>query len=160
LDDRSRQKTALDEPRPGKATLVDPVSPSTRGSVDRPKPSDKTVIYNPADAAAGPSAQAAAGRKLVGWIVTYDIQSNGTDFRIFEGRSKIGRSGANDIVINQPGVSETHCLLLYRDRKLCIQDEMSSNGTFVNGVSIEEKVVLNDNDMVTLGKVNFKVKLI
>ncbi len=122
--------------------------------------SDKTILGTSNPSFNSAPAQNVASRKLVGWLATFDISPNGTDFRITEGRIKIGRSSRNDIVIAQPGISDEHCIMLYRDGKLVIQDNLSSNGTIVNGVSIDEKVYLNDNDIIKLGGVTLKVKIL
>ena len=100
------------------------------------------------------------GRKLVGWLVTFDINPLGTDFRITEGRTKLGRNNTNDIILVHPGVSDEHALMLYREGKLIIDDKLSTNGTFVNGESIEDKTHLKNDDIIGIGDVRLKVKLI
>jgi pSer/pThr/pTyr-binding forkhead associated (FHA) protein len=49
---------------------------------------------------------------------------------------------------------------LCKDEKFILQDELSRNGTFVNGEQIEERVLLEDGDEITLGSVNFIIKII
>ncbi len=101
-------------------------------------------------------------RKLIGWLVTFDIDSNGKDFRLFEGKTTIGKNNKNDIIILDPSVSNNHAIILYRplDKKLYIQDNLSTNGTFVNDKLIDDKQILSDNDIIKIGKINLKVKLI
>jgi hypothetical protein len=99
-------------------------------------------------------------KKLVGWLVSFDLDPAGMDFKIFEGRTKIGRNSTNNIVINNPEISEEHVLLLCRDNKLIIQDQLSENGTFVNGEKIDERFVIKDNDSIKLGSISFKLKTI
>ncbi|HOT97914.1 MAG TPA: FHA domain-containing protein [bacterium] len=145
----------------GDRTVIDNAGPTLvrrDGMGGRP---DKTVIMDSPSAlgpAGGPSMQSA--HKLVGWLVTYDLQPSGTDFRVVEGRNKIGKSASNDIVIDRPGVSEEHCLLLFRDNKFYLQDQLSTNGTFVNGTSIEDKVTLQENDVLKVGSVALKFKVV
>jgi hypothetical protein len=98
--------------------------------------------------------------KLVGWLVSYDIDPAGIDFKLYEGKTKIGRSNHCKIIVNDSTISEEHVLLLCKDEKFILQDELSSNGTFVNGEQIEERVLLNDGDEITLGNVNFIIKII
>jgi pSer/pThr/pTyr-binding forkhead associated (FHA) protein len=93
-------------------------------------------------------------------LVTYDINPAGVDFKLFVGRHKIGGGNNNDIVIQQPGVSEGHAILLYRENKFVLQDMLSTNGTFVNGEAIEDRVVLKNDDVIRIGSINLKLKTI
>ena len=123
---------------------------------------DKTIIYPP-QPSTGPEGQKepqAGIRKLVGWLVSYDINPIGTDFKLYVGRQLIGRKSTNDIVLQQPGVSEDHAIILYRNEKFVIQDNMSTNGTFVNGESIEERTELFNDDIIKVGKIELKFKKI
>ncbi len=102
-------------------------------------------------------------RKLIGWLVTYDKDPNGIDFRLYEGRTRIGRNDNNDVVIKEEGVSDSHAVILYRtvDNVLVIQDQLTTNGTFVNGKSIGTSATdLHDNDKIKIGVVNFKLKIV
>jgi hypothetical protein len=98
--------------------------------------------------------------RLVGWLVSYDIDPAGIDFKLYKGRIKIGRSKHCKIIVNDSTISEEHVLLLYKDKKFILQDELSANGTFVNGNKIEERVLLSDGDEVKLGSVTFIIKII
>ena len=104
--------------------------------------------------------QASSLRKLIGWLVTYDLNPEGTDFRIVVGRSKIGNNQSNDFVLNATGVSDDHAVILYRDNKLWIQDQLSTNGTFVNDELIEEKTKLSNGDIIKMGNVKLKVVIV
>lgn len=155
-------KTIIDD---GQPTLARKTGPGTTepafGRPTSPRREDKTVIYTPdAQGSPGQPAAAHATRKLVGWLVTFDLQPAGTDFRLYEGRSRIGRTPNNDIVVNSTGVSDEHCLLLYRDKNFILEDRLSTNGTFVNGKMIEEKVHLNDHDEIRIGNVTLKLRTI
>ncbi|MEA3452194.1 MAG: FHA domain-containing protein [Bacteroidota bacterium] len=101
-----------------------------------------------------------ATRKLVGWLVSYTIDKMGIDFRLYEGRNIIGKSPEADITIpGDPGVSNNHAVLLFRQGKYKIKDELSSNGTFVNGEDTEEEIViLKDGDDVKIGKTVLKFR--
>jgi len=98
--------------------------------------------------------------RLVGWLVSYDIDPAGTDFKLYGGRTKIGRSNHCKIIVNDSTISEEHVLLLCKDEKIILQDELSANGTFVNGKRIEERVLLKDGDELKLGSVTFIIKII
>jgi len=98
--------------------------------------------------------------RLVGWLVSYDIDPAGIDFKLYKGRIKIGRGKHCKIIVNDSTISEEHVLLLCKDEKIILQDELSANGTFVNGKQIEERVLLEDGDEVKLGSVTFIIKII
>jgi len=93
--------------------------------------------------------------RLVGWLVTYDLDPNGVDFRLFEGRNLIGRDFNCGICLNDNKVSGQHAILLYRNGKFRIKDNLSVNGTYVMGEDIEdETVILNDGDIIKVGNTN------
>lgn len=124
---------------------------------------DKTILIDPDQSQPQlKKIQTGSYRKLIGWLITFDIDPNGKDFRLYEGKNTIGKDMKNDIVLIDPTVSNTHATILYRqvDKKLIIQDNLSTNGTFVNDELIEDKKILNDNDIIKIGKIKLKVKLI
>jgi pSer/pThr/pTyr-binding forkhead associated (FHA) protein len=63
----------------------------------------------------------------------------------------IGRDPGADIVIDNLGVSRSHCQLLKRGAAFVVQDMNSANGTYVNGKKVGEHS-LNDNDQIVVGK--------
>lgn len=97
-------------------------------------------------------------RKLVGWLVSYTMDSLGRDFRIYEGRNTVGNSVDNDVVIsNDPSISSQHAVILYRNNTFYIQDKLSTNGTRLNGTDLEPdvSVVFNDKSEIHLGDTVF-----
>lgn len=93
------------------------------------------------------------GRRLVGFLVTYNANPLGVSFNIYEGRNYIGSTAINDICIsNDNTVSGKHMSILYRavDQKFKFRDEQSSNGTFVNEV-LEDEGELKDHDIIHIG---------
>lgn len=90
--------------------------------------------------------------KLVGWLVTYSLDPNGIDYRLFEGRNIIGRDFNCSVCINDNKVSGQHAILLYRNEKFRIKDNLSVNGTMVNGEDIDDDSrLLNDGDIIQIG---------
>ncbi len=64
---------------------------------------------------------------------------------------RIGRdNGDAHVKIPDPYLSKEHCALFKRGDKFYIEDRGSSNGTFLNGVKIEESH-LEDMDNITIG---------
>lgn len=65
----------------------------------------------------------------------------------------IGRNPENNIVVNDPTVSRTHCQIIQHDNgSYSIADFGSKNGTFVNGHRIQGEMPLQFGDTVTVGK--------
>lgn len=80
------------------------------------------------------------------------------EFPITEETTTIGRSPESDLRIPTPDVSRRHCELVIEGDKLIVHDVGSSNGTYVNGRSIEE-TVLKPGDRLTIGPVTFTVQI-
>jgi len=100
-----------------------------------------------------------AGRKIVGWLVSFTWKPEGEDYKIYEGRNLLSNSGDGDIKINDPSVSSPHCMILFRGGTVKIKDELSTNGTFHNGAAIDE-AELKDGDIIKVGKTELKFRTV
>jgi FHA domain-containing protein len=71
---------------------------------------------------------------------------------------RMGRSPDNDVILRDPATSGHHARLERRGDQFWVVDLGSTNGTFVNGESIQEKQ-LNHGDRLTVGQnsVHFSV---
>ena len=65
---------------------------------------------------------------------------------------RVGRSPANDIVLDDASVSRRHALLAVRGDATFVLDDRSLNGVRVNGVRVSE-APLKDGDALLLGHV-------
>lgn len=74
------------------------------------------------------------------------------DYDLKQGRSSIGRSQDNDIVIENPAVSNNHARFNFDQNNFFLTDLRSSNGTFLNGKKILH-VKLTDGDMINFASV-------
>jgi FHA domain len=73
-------------------------------------------------------------------------------FRIERGWSRIGRSVAADVRLDDPSVSRRHALIVSEpDESLRVLDDRSLNGVFVNGELVEWDK-LDDGDELTIGR--------
>lgn len=77
-------------------------------------------------------------------------QQSGKIFPLQKGNNVIGRSGRADIRFADNGVSKSHAQIFVTNDKVIISDLKSSNGTFVNGVKVQnhglktgDKVLIN-----------------
>ena len=106
-----------------------------------------TVIRPPKGAAS------TQGRKLVGFLVTYNRNPLGKSYNIYEGKNFIGRDRSCDISVPEDNqMSGRHMSILYRnvDNKFKYRDEQSSNGTFVNK-ELSDEGELQNYDIIRLG---------
>lgn len=64
----------------------------------------------------------------------------------------VGRGSGNDVVINDPLVSRTHCQIVQDDSgRFKLVDLNSRNGTFVNGTRQYGPTSLNKTDIIRIG---------
>jgi pSer/pThr/pTyr-binding forkhead associated (FHA) protein len=68
---------------------------------------------------------------------------------------RLGRSAANDIVLDDSSVSRRHALLTVRGESTVILDDRSLNGIQVNGERVAE-AALKDGDTILLGHVTLR----
>ena len=74
----------------------------------------------------------------------------GARFHLTGGPANIGRGVRNEIRILDTEVSRNHCVLRCEDEVYVATDRRSSNGTFVNGLSIQSHQ-LSSGDEITVG---------
>jgi hypothetical protein len=99
------------------------------------------------------------GFPIVGWIVAL----NGVDAyktqRLKAGLTKIGTAPPADILVNDGFMSTEHCHIQCSPAGFVLVDNNATNGTYVNDKRVQKHELL-DNDVITLGKTNFKFKSI
>ena len=92
-------------------------------------------------------------RKLVGFLVSYDLDERGTSFPLFEGKNLVGSDRGCDVVIeNVPAISGKHLTILYRQKLFLFKDEFSTNGTYLDGEMLSEGQ-LDKECIITIGGV-------
>ena len=69
----------------------------------------------------------------------------------------VGRTARADFIVEAPLVSRIHCRLTAEaSDQLVVEDLKSTNGTRVNGKAVERSV-LKTGDVLTVGRVEFRV---
>lgn len=63
----------------------------------------------------------------------------------------LGRSATNDVVLAAPEISRRHAVIFFRGDAHFLEDLGSTNGTFVNGNRLSERVRLNGDDIIQFG---------
>ncbi len=89
------------------------------------------------------------GPKLVGVLPTGEKVA----YSISRHETEIGKAPHNQIIINDPTVSNTHAIILNRDGGYSIVDLGSRNGTFVNGERLTTHArTLKHGDSIQMGQ--------
>ncbi|MGN1328397.1 MAG: FHA domain-containing protein [Eubacterium sp.] len=83
-------------------------------------------------------------------------QNNGSIIDIDRFETSIGKSKSNDIVLPMPNVSRFHAVIAKKRKEWVITDTFSKTGILVNGKKIEEKSVIEDGDIITIGSIPLK----
>lgn len=72
--------------------------------------------------------------------------------------NSLGRNVNNTIFIEDDFVSANHAMLTFRGRSWFIEDQGSTNGTYVNGHRIDRPVALSFGDELTIGRVRMRLE--
>ena len=87
------------------------------------------------------------------------IETNKTHELTVAKEALIGRNPGCDVVVPKPMVSSVHCILTRDKDKLMVEDNNSTNGTFLNGKPLKHVVEVKNNDMLTLGDRQIRINL-
>lgn len=97
-------------------------------------------------------------KRLVGFLVTYTHDADGQAWNLYEGRNVVGRKQSmSDICVACDGqISGRHMSVTYRgvDGRFFFRDEQSANGTFLNGVLMDDGE-LHSGDVLRAGVTEF-----
>ena len=69
----------------------------------------------------------------------------------------LGRDVNNAIVVDDPFASSEHAILTFRGRAWYVEDLASTNGSYVNGVPVEQVAPLGFGDELQVGEVRFRL---
>jgi len=72
--------------------------------------------------------------------------------------NSIGRNVNSTIFIDDDFVSGSHAMLTFRGRSWFVEDQGSTNGTYVNGHLIDRAVALSFGDELTIGRVRMRLE--
>lgn len=72
--------------------------------------------------------------------------------------NSIGRNINNTIFVEDDFVSANHAMLTFRGRSWFVEDQGSTNGTYVNGHRIDRPVALSYGDELTIGRVRMRLE--
>jgi hypothetical protein len=91
-------------------------------------------------------------------LVIAEGKEAGREFEFDQASVVIGRTAECDVILYEAGVSRKHARILLENSAFFIEDLGSSNGTRVNGTTIQAKLALKGGDSISMGPVVFNFK--
>ncbi len=82
--------------------------------------------------------------------------ARGSTFAVGAGTFAIGRHSQNQIVLHSGNVSKRHCVLVVDNTRATVEDQGSSNGTFVNG-KLSARREIAPGDRISVGEFVFEL---
>ncbi|MFQ3565520.1 MAG: FHA domain-containing protein [Aggregatilineales bacterium] len=73
--------------------------------------------------------------------------------------TSLGRSPTNVIKLDDTFASSEHAIVAMRNGQWWLEDRQSRNGTTVNGVPVNQAVIITDGDIIGIGKYRFRLDL-
>jgi hypothetical protein len=73
--------------------------------------------------------------------------------------TSFGRSPTNSIPINDTFASNDHAVVALRSGRWWLEDHQSTNGTLLNGIPIDQAVIITDGDIISIGQSHFRLEL-
>lgn len=97
-------------------------------------------------------------KPCVGWVVVMNGPQEGRDFRLVQGRNRIGTDADMEVVLTDPYVSSHHANIVYTDDgTFQLSDAGSTNGTRLNGKKVMQAQLV-DNDTLQMGHTTLRFK--
>ncbi len=75
-------------------------------------------------------------------------------FDLIKDKNIVGRDPDSDIVIDDIEVSRNHLTITRKGNTFQIEDQNSTNGTFINGRKLEKPTEIKNGDLISLGQNN------
>lgn len=95
------------------------------------------------------------------WLLSGQIREDEPvrNVRIDQSKIAVGRRNSCDLTIPCPSVSGMHAELTLEGGQLYVTDLQSTNGTFLNGVRINQRSLVNHGDLVQFAQVVFRARV-
>src|SRR4029434_6604959 len=90
-------------------------------------------------------------------LVVLSAGMTGRSHELKVDKTTIGRVEDNTFQIAEPSVSSHHCEVLLRGNEVLVRDLNSTNGSFINGEKITEKV-LKPGQTLRLGQIEMRLE--
>lgn len=72
------------------------------------------------------------------------------------GEELLGRGEGSDIILRDSFASTRHALVYFKEGQYWLEDLQSTNGTYLNGIPIDQPIVLADGDIIKIGGIIFQ----
>jgi len=150
------EKLGAQIPKPGDAPLADPPVAAAPAAV-APAPPQKIVLDPSPDPIALSSAPISLSAPSGGYGEPSLVSESGIAIPVAEGETVVGREvGLGLSLAGETTVSRRHATVVRTGSTVVVQDQGSTNGTFVNGTPVTGSVSLNPGDSVQFGSVRFR----
>lgn len=140
----------------------EPTKPTETVGVDNNKSTEPVTVLHHVGGHATGETGLGENRRLVGLLVSYSAVPNGEVYKVYEGRTTIGRDRTCDISFpNDSHMSAKHLLIQYVEAKGAFRaqeyDKGSANGSYVNGqvYVLGDVIDLKDKDVIVIGGTKF-----
>jgi hypothetical protein len=90
-------------------------------------------------------------------LVFVSGRNQGTELQLKPGLNRIGRDATNDLSINDPSVSGSHCELMFEAGAILVNDLGSTNGTFIDQNPVQEGTLCSGQTL-QLGTVEMRLE--
>lgn len=87
--------------------------------------------------------------------IPYLLDPSGQEHSLGNSVTRMGRAVENEIVILDKRSSREHAVIRREGRKLILEDQGSTNGTYLNGERLLNPILLRDGDQVRVGDIVF-----
>ena len=87
--------------------------------------------------------------------IPYLLDLSGQEHPLGSPVTRMGRAVENEIVILDKRSSREHAVIRQEGRKLILEDQGSTNGTYLNGERLLNPVQLRDGDQIRVGDIVF-----
>jgi two-component system, cell cycle response regulator len=113
-------------------------------------PEDDIEVTRVANLAELKQEAAALRERPRAYLIVLAGSNVGEMFRVDEGETFLGRGQNATIRLNDDGISRKHARIFHAGGEVVIEDLQSSNGTLVNGTTVQQRL-LQDGDKIRLG---------
>ena len=94
-------------------------------------------------------------------LISGESAQQTTSFEFSQPEIVLGRDPGVDVVLSSGGVSRRHARLIWQGDQCLVEDLGSSNGTFLNGQTVQGATILSNGDRLQLGQsVELSVELV
>lgn len=105
-----------------------------------------------------PPASRNTGTPRMTYVLRGESEGRQVVYLLHPGENTLGRAQDCDISIADPSVSRRHAVVLWTGQEVCVKDQGSHNGTFVNGCPVTQ-AILKVGDTLALGATKLSLAL-